>query len=195
MERIKLILIGGSSHVGKSTLGRQVAEELAWNYLSTDQLARHPGRPWKVGDHLVPGDVVEHYTKLSVPELVESVLLHYRSNVWPIIDAIVKSRLNNPFDLGLVFEGSAILPELYCMAGYARVSAIWLTAPERLIAERIKQSSNYETGTVAERRLVDAFLARSIAFDRTITDSAKSNRQLVLDASSVEVFETLRSLA
>ena len=45
MPHIKLILIGGTSHTGKSTLARQLAEELGWNYLSTDQLARHPGRP------------------------------------------------------------------------------------------------------------------------------------------------------
>ena len=190
-----MILIGGTSHVGKSTLGRQLADDLAWNYLSTDQLARHPGRPWKVGDRLVPCDVAEHYTKLSVPELTESVLVHYRSNVWPIIDAIVKSRLNNPFDLGLVFEGSAILPELYRMAGYARVKAFWLTAPTSTVAERIKQNSNYETATEAERRLVDAFLDRSIAFDRTITQSAKSNGQIVLEGNPKEVYEILRSHA
>lgn len=194
MEHIKLILIGGTSHVGKSTLGQRLAEELAWNYLSTDQLARHPGRPWKVGDRVVPDDVVEHYTTLSVPELAESVLLHYQSNVWPIIDAIVKSRLNNPFDIGLVFEGSAILPQLYCNAEYSRVSAIWLTAPHSLIAERVKQNSKYAGATATARQLVDAFLERSIALDGTITESAEVNGQSVLDASSADVFETLRSL-
>ena len=195
MERTKVILIGGTSHVGKSTLGQRLAEDLGWNYLSTDQLARHPGRPWKAGDREVPDEVVRHYMKLSLSELTNSVLLHYRSNVWPIVDAIVKSRLNNPFDLGLVFEGSAVLPDLYSMAEYPRVGAIWLTAADDLIAERIKLSSNYKAGSAAERRLVDAFLDRSIAFDRIVTDSAESNGQSVLDASSGQVFETLRSLS
>jgi len=193
MERIKLILIGGTSHVGKSTLGRRLAEERAWDCLSTDQLARHPGRPWKVGEGRVPDDVVQHYTELSVPELAESVLLHYRNNVWPVVDAIIHSRLNNPFDIGLVLEGSAILPDMCSMAEYARVGAMWLTAPDHLIAGRIKQSSRYETSTAAERRLVDAFLERSIAFNRIIKDSAESNGQSVVDASSGTVFETLRS--
>jgi len=195
MERIKLILIGGTSHVGKSTLGRQLAEEFGWNYLSTDQLARHPGRPWKVGDHDVPDDVVQHYTGLTVAELVNSVLLHYRSNVWPIIDAIVRSRLNNPFDLGLIFEGSAILPDLFGMAGYPRVSGIWLTAPDQLITERIKKNSDYDASTVAERHLIDAFHERTIAIDRILRESAKRNGHEILDASSAEALETLRSLA
>ena len=192
--RIKLILIGGTSHVGKSTLGRRLAEEWEWNYLSTDQLARHPGRPWQVGDRKVPDDVVEHYTKLTVPELVDSLLQHYRSNVWPIIDAIVHSRLNNPFDVGLVFEGSGILPELVGAAAYPRVGAVWLTAPEQLIAERIKDSSDYEARTADERRLIDAFVDRSIAIGGFLQHSAEASGQSFLDASAADVFERLRSL-
>lgn len=194
MEHVKVILIGGTSHLGKSTLGRRLAKERSWSYLSTDQLARHPGRPWKAGDDSVPDDVVQHYSNLSVPELVESVLLHYRSNVWPIVDAIVQSRLNNPYDRGLVFEGSAILPELVSIAGYDRVSAIWLSAPGHLIEERVKHSSAYETGTMAERRLIDAFIDRSVAFDRILTDSAGSNGLSMLDVSTEDALEKLRSL-
>lgn len=89
MQCRKLILIGGTSHAGKSTLGRRLAGDLGWNYLSTDQLARPPGRPWKAGTQPVPTDVVEHYTDRSVTELVDSVLSHYRKIVWPIVDAIV----------------------------------------------------------------------------------------------------------
>ncbi len=39
------ILIGGTSHAGKSTLAQSLAAKLGWNYLSTDKLARHPGKP------------------------------------------------------------------------------------------------------------------------------------------------------
>jgi 2-phosphoglycerate kinase len=195
MASNKLILIGGTSHVGKSTLSQRLAEELGWNYLSTDQLARHPGRPWKVGDRSVPDDVVEHYTNLAVPELVDSVLQHYRSNVWPIIDAIIQSRLNNPFDVGLVLEGSAILPEQVCVAAFPRVNAIWLTAPDHLITERIKRNSNYGIGTSAERKLVDAFAKRTLEIDRILRDSVKITGQKLLDASSENTLAGLSSLA
>lgn len=193
MAHIKLILIGGTSHTGKSTLARQLAEELGWNYLSTDQLARHPGRPWKVGDNPLPDDVIEHYTTLSVADLEASVLEHYRSNVWPIIDAIVTSRLNNPFDRGLVFEGSAILPDLCVQTTDPRVAAFWLIAPEELIAERIRQSSGYDTATAEERHLIDAFLDRSVAFNRTIQEAAARNNQQTLDVLSEEAIEAIRS--
>ena len=174
-EPVKLILIGGTSHVGKSTLARRLAEDLGWNYLSTDQLARHPGRPWKTGDREVPDDVAEHYNDLTTAQLMDAVLQHYRSNVWPIVDAIVRSRLNNPFDLGLVFEGSAILPEQVRASGHTRVNAVWLTAEDDLIATRVRQCSGYVDLGEPERRLVDAFLGRSLAMNHFLTESALRN--------------------
>ena len=195
MNNSRLILIGGTSHVGKSTLGRRMAEELGWNYLSTDQLARHPGRPWRSDSSRMPDDVEDHYSHLSVAELVDSVLSHYRSNVWPIVDAIVRSRLNNPFDHGLVLEGSAILPDLIRRAGYSRVAAIWLTAPDHLITERIRETSSYETRSAAERRLIDAFIERTVAIDRILRESPDTNERNMLDASALEACELLALLA
>ena len=192
-EPVKLILIGGTSHVGKSTVARRLAEDLGWNYLSTDQLARHPGRPWKTGDREVPGDVAEHYATLSTPALLDTVLQHYRSNVWPIVDAIVSARLNNPFDLGLVFEGSAILPDQVHAAGYARVSAVWLTAEGDLIAGRVRQSSGYVDLDEPERRLVDAYLGRSLAMDHVLRESAARNEQTLIDVGAMDAFEKIRA--
>lgn len=57
----KVILLGGTSHAGKSTLARAVASSLGWRTLSTDQLARHPGRPWALPPQFVPTHVDEHY--------------------------------------------------------------------------------------------------------------------------------------
>ena len=47
IEKYRILLIGGTSHVGKSTLAQLLALKLGWNYRSTDKLARHPGRPWQ----------------------------------------------------------------------------------------------------------------------------------------------------
>lgn len=46
INETRVILIGGSSHAGKSTLAQALAAELGWSYGSTDKRARHPGRPW-----------------------------------------------------------------------------------------------------------------------------------------------------
>lgn len=57
----KVILIGGALHAGKSTLAKTLALKLGWRYVSTDSLARHPGRPWKPKPNRVPDHVAEHY--------------------------------------------------------------------------------------------------------------------------------------
>ncbi len=193
-QQTKLILLGGTSHVGKSTFGRRLAEELNWNYLSTDQLARHPGRPWRSDASDVPDDVVAHFTTLTTHELSEAVLEHYRINVWPIVDAIIRSRLNNPFEHGLIFEGSAILPKMISEANYERVRAAWLTAPVPVITERLRANSEYDRRTPAERVLIDAFLQRSIALDEVFRDAARRTNQMVVDTSEDNAYPALRSL-
>ncbi len=62
-SEIKVLLIGGTSHVGKSTLAARLASSLGWSTRSTDQLARHPGRPWRDDASPLPADVVEETTK------------------------------------------------------------------------------------------------------------------------------------
>ena len=44
---VNVVLIGGSSHAGKSTVSESLAATLGWEHLSTDRQAAHPGRPWR----------------------------------------------------------------------------------------------------------------------------------------------------
>ena len=189
----KVLLIGGTSHVGKSTYGKELAQSIGWNHLSTDRLARHPGRPWRVGQSDVPRDVVNHYLCLSTAESLLSVLTHYRQNVWPIADAIIRSHSNNPFDPHLVLEGSAILPEQVARSNFADASAIWLTAPEDVIRQRIYDSSQYAQRAETEKQLIEAFLQRSLAFNQLILEQVRELDLRRLDASSPDTMDKLRA--
>lgn len=81
LSRQRLLLIGGASHVGKSTLAQSLASHLKWNCYSTDKLARHPGRPWQEGNKEIPQHVARYYEQLSADELIQDVLYHYRKTV------------------------------------------------------------------------------------------------------------------
>ena len=61
MNQPWVLLIGGTSHTGKTTLAQSLAQQLDRDCISTDSLARHPGRPWKISDKEVPSHVVDHY--------------------------------------------------------------------------------------------------------------------------------------
>ena len=184
-RKARVLLIGGSSHSGKSTLASPLAHTLGWKCISTDGLARtdtstadrgsrwsdsrrfwnHPGRPWRVGDRVIRPHVVEHYLTLSVNELIDDVLRHYRS-MWPDIEELIRSHATDPQAECLVMEGSALWPESAVAAlDVEGVTALWLTASDDLFQARIYASSGYDALKGDERTLVDKFLERTIVYN------------------------------
>lgn len=55
-------------------MARALAAGRGWRTVSTDALARHPGRPWTAAGPHVP----EHYATLPVHELTARQLEHYQ---------------------------------------------------------------------------------------------------------------------
>ena len=149
---LKVILIGGTSHVGKSAVSESLAARLGWAHVSTDSLARHPGRPWKPAPEKVPVHVAEHYLSLSVDELIEDVLRHYRVNVWPKVEEIVASHSNDTATTGIVLEGSALWPEFATSLDLDRTAAVWLTASEEVLSQRIHDGSGYRSKSPGNER-------------------------------------------
>jgi len=186
MDDCRILLIGGTSHVGKSTLAQSLAAQLGWSCLSTDRLARHPGRPWQVPPQTVPQHVAEHYQTLSVDELVADVLRHYRQNVWPLIEAIVTTRAEDLSTDRLVLEGSAILPERIVTLPNKNTAAIWLTASREFLAQRIYTESRYAAKSPPEKTLIDKFLQRTWLFNDLMLEDVKrlGLASLVIDDSA-----------
>ncbi|WP_175647759.1 AAA family ATPase [Streptomyces cyaneochromogenes] len=163
MQDVRVVLIGGTSHTGKSTVARAVAERLGFACRSTDRLARHPGRPWRTPEWEPPPHVAEHYATLDVDELIRSVSDHY-ARLWPRIEELVVDGASGEGP-GLVLEGSALWPAR--VAGLMTVPgtrAVWLTADETALRERMRASARYGEMTDQERHLVDKFLARAERF-------------------------------
>ena len=161
MKSKRVILIGGASHTGKSTLARSIAAHLNCNYSSTDKLARHPGRPWQPKLADIPKHVVEHYQLLSTDRLIEEVIDHYRENVWQSIEDIVTTHIDDPSSEQMVIEGSALLPELVNTLKSDNIHGIWLTASNEFLRQRIYTESQYETKSPFEQMLIDKFWERN----------------------------------
>jgi 2-phosphoglycerate kinase len=173
MDDCRVLLIGGTSHVGKSAVAKALAARLGWSYRSTDHLARHPGRPWKAPPEQVPPHVVEHYGTLAVDELIVDVVRHYTVNVWPKVQAIVASHATGVCADGLVLEGSALLPELVTTLLHPNVAAVWLTASDELLRQRMYASSQYGSKSSRERALIDKFLQRTWAYNEQVMATVK----------------------
>lgn len=162
---LKVILIGGTSHAGKSTLAALLGDRLGWICRSTDKLARHPGRPWRTPPDPVADHVREHYLARSPDELVADVLRHYRDNVWPLVRALVAAHAGDASPGRLVLEGSAILPELAAEVMSPHVAVFWLVPSDDCVERRILANSRYTARSPEERILIDRFVARTLGFN------------------------------
>ncbi|MDT0473812.1 AAA family ATPase [Streptomyces sp. DSM 41014] len=174
MRDVRVVLIGGTSNVGKSTVARIVAERLGFAYLTTDRLARHPGRPWRTPEWEVPAHVAEHYRSLTVDELITSVLAHY-DRLWPRIeDLITTHAAEDGGRTGLVLEGSALWPRRVASLRVPRTAAVWLTADDAVLRARIHAAGRYEAATGDEQHLMDKFLARTERYQTLMTEALES---------------------
>ncbi|MFC8623203.1 AAA family ATPase [Streptomyces anulatus] len=172
MRDVRVVLIGGTSNTGKSTVAGAVAERLGFEHRSTDGLARHPGRPWRTPEHEVPPHVAEHYGTLTTDELLASVLDHYE-RLWPRIEELIteRARAGAP---GLVLEGSALRPDRVARLTVPRTAAVWLTADDTVVRDRVRAAGRYEGATDTERHLMDRFLARTVRFQALVLEAVEA---------------------
>jgi 2-phosphoglycerate kinase len=151
-DKPPFLLICGSSHVGKSTLAGNLAEALNWPLFSTDDMARHPGRPWQNSKP----HVLEFYARLS-DQTIYTLLRHHHDNTWPVIKRFIGDQLNaaKPF----ILEGSALKPT--ALGTYA-ANAVCLFANPDALQRRIRDQSQYDQQSVEMRHAIDTFIRRSL---------------------------------
>ena len=175
---------------GSRRCPESLAANLGWSHLSTDRLAAHPGRPWRlVPEEKVMDRVAEHYLCLSIDELMEDVLRHYRANVWPKVEVIVASHVDESSGRGIVLEGSGLWPEFATGLDFGKVGALWLTAAEETFRQRIYTNSRYSTKTPREREMVDKFLERTIAYNARLVEALSRHGLVLVDVLQSDVAE------
>jgi 2-phosphoglycerate kinase len=178
----RIVLIGGTSHTGKSTLAHAFATELGTQAISTDKLGRHPGRPWPRPGWQVPPHVAEYYGTLTLDEMMDSVLAHYRGMA-PIIAELIAERVARGEDL--VLEGSGVLPATVLDHGQG-AKALWLVADDAVLRARILAESNYANAPTDGRHLIESFIVRAQAFDRMMREEAQHFGFHTLDSGAMD---------
>ena len=171
-NRPQIVLIGGTSHVGKSTLAKALASKLNGKCIATDHLARHPGRPWSTKENeIIKPHVAEHYRILSVPQLVEDVLIHYQKNVIPQVKNLIDTHNG---DRCLIIEGSALYPSLVKdLVGNKNVRGIWLVGNHSLLKKCIYANSNFDNASRQERYLIYKFFQRTWMYESAMVNDLK----------------------
>jgi 2-phosphoglycerate kinase len=181
MQDVRVVLIGGTSHTGKSTAARAVARRLGFGCRSTDLLARHPGRPWRTPEWEPPPHVAEHYATLGVDELIRSVLDHY-ARLWPRIEELITDHATG-HGPGLVLEGSALWPARVAGLAVPHTRAVWLTADDTALRERMRASARYEQLADQDQYLVDKFLARTERYQELMAQAVERHGLMRIDTA------------
>ena len=164
MQEFKVLLIGGSSHAGKSFLARSLGLSLGCEWLATDGLARHPGRPWLPDHQSVPTHVADHYLSLNAEKLLIDVLRHYKS-MWPEVKDLITAHASNPSSDWLILEGSALWPEQVANLNVDAVRAVWLNASDDLFESRILGDSQFHSADALGQMMIKKFLQRMLRYN------------------------------
>ena len=166
MNKHTIILIGGTSHAGKTMVARALSQKYNFDLYSTDRVAKHPGRPWtSPKGSPVPAHVEEHYSSLDVDDLLLDVLDHYGTNVIPRVRDLVQRCESGLVSGGAVIEGSALWPEFVGdLVRRPSVAAIWLITSPQVLQQRIYAESKYATAGARQKHLIDKFLQRTLAY-------------------------------
>lgn len=180
------ILVGGTSHTGKSTLSASLATAFNYEVLSTDKMARHPGRPWP---HARP-HVAEFYRNLSA-DSIHTFLRHHHENLWPSVKRLVEDRL--AAKTYCILEGSALRPEFLAEIAGPQNVCICLYASAELIQKRIYANSHYADLPPELRSLVDAFLERSVRDNEANALAAKQHGIQLIDVADETAIAQLKS--
>ena len=187
-----IILISGSSHVGKTTLAKRLGQTLDWPLISTDDLARHPGRPWPQ----VRDPVAEFYSRLS-PETIHWFLKVHHENMWPNIKRLIDDTLRSKGRV--IVEGSALRPEYAATCVSDQVVAVCLYAQPEVLRDRMRSESDYAQAEKPRIEIIDSFIDRSLRDNAEIRTAAETHGLRSVDASepaaASALFDELVSLA
>lgn len=179
-----VLLIFGTSHVGKSTLAIRFGEALGWQVVSTDSLARHPGRPWP--EVKVP--VAEYYSSLS-DETIFWFLQAHHENMWPLLAQ--KIREASDANRGLVLEGSALRPEFIGRLNPQKTVFVGLHATRAFLKKRIEAESGYHERDERMKLLIDRFILRSLRDNESIVEASNRHGLRLVDVGKEGSLEQL----
>ncbi len=185
VDRIPALLVSGASHTGKSTFAGSIGEACGWSVLSTDRIARHPGRPWpQVATH-----VAEFYSRLS-DETIFQFLLQHHQNMWPAIRRLVCGL--GAEKIPFVLEGSALRPEYVAGLAGAVTEVVHLYSEGEFLADRILRNSHYVELEPSQKHLVDKFVDRSLRDNELGLMAARGHGIQCIDVQDETTVERIR---
>ncbi|MBX3437550.1 MAG: AAA family ATPase [Planctomycetaceae bacterium] len=185
MNNIKVWLIGGAPGVGKTTLGRQLADQLGAASLSIDDLmvaaraittpVSHPGL------HVMQGrSYVEYFTNNTVKQLVTDANAQHEAT-WPAVEKVIRNHAS--WGSPIVIDGWAMRPRWVSALNLSNVASFWLVAPPSVFEERERRNIDFIRESPDPERMLQNFLARSLWYNELIREHVTELQMNLLEQS------------
>ena len=198
MSRPQVILLGGASGAGKTTLGRLLAARLGAASLTVDDLltvAQEVTTPERHPDLFVMKRVpsLQYFTESSVENLKADAEAQHRG-MWPLVRRIVEKHAGwEPSPI--VIDGWHLRPqrvaELQEELEAGRVWAAWLVAAPEVLQKREEANTEWMKGSTDPDRMLRNFLARSLWFNQLVKEEAVEHGFPVIHQPGAVPAETL----
>ena len=145
----KVLLIGGSPMVGKSSVALEIASKLKYPCVSTDDIGEALQTVVPI-DPMRGKDFREYYASTPIEELTADIR-RYHAAMEPAIERLVDihSSWGNP----LLIEGWALYPSHVRQFAGGRVAAVWLIAADGLLEARLSAKPGFLDGAAARNYL------------------------------------------
>ena len=172
----KVLLIGGSPRVGKSTAAALLASKLLRPCISTDDIGLalqsvldiNPMKGYPYPDY---------YAMRTKQELIDDIIA-YHKKVEPAIARLVEthSAWGNP----LVMEGWALYPKLVRRIENAQVFSVWMIAEPGLFESRMRRNSAFLDNATEPEKVIEGYLHRSQWHNQTLLSQCRAGQRNVL---------------
>ena len=154
MKEWKVLLIGGSSAVGKSYLARQLSDEFHVPLTEVDDIRISLQQVVDQNSHpdlyFFLNKPYPEILKENTPDELVKKLLKVGEEIWPALDALISKHIacNEP----VIFEGDGIIPSLLSRRGQKDIKSIFIwDSKENLLIRSINRARHGDSGEESEQ--------------------------------------------
>jgi len=165
----KVILIGGSPRVGKSTAAALLASKLVRPCISTDDIGEALQSVLDISP-MKGFDYPDYYVMRTKQELIEDIITYHRK-LEPAIARLVET--HSDWGDPLIMEGWALYPELVRGIENGQVFSVWLIAAPGLLEQRVRESCSFGNN----ERVVENYLARSEWHNNLLLEQCRAHNR------------------
>ncbi|AHK00883.1 hypothetical protein X971_0992 [Agrobacterium tumefaciens LBA4213 (Ach5)] len=130
----------------------------------------------------------EYYRQLSA-ETIHWFLKVHHQNIWPLVRGLIDSKTGTGNIV--IFEGAALRPEFIAPLLGRTVAGVFLHAQNDFLSDRMRAHAGYKDATAGQRRIMDAFIERSLRENTEMLASARHHHVPIVDIANPEAFDGL----